>query len=148
LPLHYVHVVAHSAALHVQAFSAVHAYQLKIAVRSARNPSLIRATVPGKLLHVRAIPTAVAGHIQNQSAIYVSNGELAVSQINKFPPLVPSPVARILLHICVLVRAAPENIDAFLRVDVPDQPTVSRLPLKLYLCKCGGRSEQCEDNSK
>jgi hypothetical protein len=73
---------------------------------------------------------------------------LTVSQINKFPPLVPSPVARILLHICVLVRAAPENVDAFLRVDVPDQPTVPRLPLKLYLCECGSPSEQGEDSSK
>jgi hypothetical protein len=99
LPLDNIHLVAHATALHVQAFPAVDVHQLKIAVGSACAPSLIPASVPGVLLHVSAILPAVSVHVQNHTAIHVSDGELPAAQRNKLPALISAAIASVLLNI-------------------------------------------------
>jgi hypothetical protein len=128
-----VDVIALPAALHLQTFSAVHVHQFEIIIRSARFPSLVRAAVPRELLHVGSIRPAVAGDVQNHTAIYVSNGVLPAAQVNEFPALICSAIAVELLDIGVLVRAVSEDVNAFPGIDVSDQASVLGIPLKRSL---------------
>jgi hypothetical protein len=115
-----VDVIALSAALHFQALSAVHVYQLEIVVRPTSSPPLVRAAVPWELLHVGSIAPAVSGNIQNLTAVYVANSVLAVAYVNEFPALICSVIAAELLDVGVLVRAASEDVNAPARTDVAD----------------------------
>ncbi|MGA7840224.1 MAG: hypothetical protein WCA34_04860 [Candidatus Acidiferrales bacterium] len=115
-----VDIVSLPATLHFHAFSAVHVHQFEIIAWSTSCPSLVRTTVPGKLLYVGSIGPAIASDVQYQAAIDVSNGILAVAQVNKFPTLIVSAIAGELLYVGILARAAAEDVNAFSRIDIAD----------------------------
>jgi hypothetical protein len=119
-----IDVIALSAALHLQTFSAVHVHQFEIVVRPAGFPSLVRTAVPRELLHVGSVGPAISGDIQNQTAIYVSNRILPVAHVNEFPALICSIITTELLDVGVLVSAASEDVNASLRIYVSEQSTV------------------------
>jgi hypothetical protein len=129
LELHNVDVIALPATLYLQTFSAVYVHQFEIVVRPTGFPSLVRTPVPRKLLHVSSIRPAISGYVQNQAAIYVANSVLPVAYVNEFPALICSIITTELLDVGVLVRAASEDVNASLRIDVSDQSTVLRTPL-------------------
>jgi hypothetical protein len=130
LELHNVDVIAPPGALHLHTFPAVHVHQFEIIVRATGCPALVFATVPRELLHVGSIRAAISGYIQNQAAIYVANSGLPIAQVDEFPALICSAIASVLLDVGVLVRAASKHVNAFQRVDVSEQSTVLRTPLK------------------
>jgi hypothetical protein len=107
-----VDVIALSAALHFQTFSAVHVHQFEIVIRSTRFPSLVRTAVPRELLHVGSIGPAVSGDVQHHAAIHVSNSKLSAAQVDEFPSLICATIAGELLDVRVLVRAVPEDVNA------------------------------------
>jgi hypothetical protein len=125
-----IYVIAHAAAEYVETLPAVYVDDFKIVVGASRDPALIRATVPGKLLNVRAVTAAVSEHVENETAIRIANGKLSVAKLDEFPTLICVTIAGVLLDVGALAGAAAEDVDTFPAINVAEQTPVLRTTLE------------------